>query len=323
MEFSTLSMIEIVRLQGLLQQELTRRFERPHALAFSDIVGSTAYFARFGDAAGRQLQQLHLDILQHSVAAHRGRIVDTAGDGAFLAFADANGAAQAMIDLETGLSMANLSHARERQLQVRIGIHHGSVLTDGVVVSGDAVNLCARVAASAATGEIRLTREAFQELDMAQRLNCRPLPQTALKGVARPVELLSLEWRDHSVFPTQVRIEETGEQIELPLQDIIGFGRLREHEGRLVNDVVLRPPDPAHARLIGRWHFELRRGPDGFRLRQVSDSATEVDGTPVAKGHEVRVGPGARIRVAHLLTVALSSPRRAMPEDLAATRLTG
>ena len=58
MDFSTLSMTEIIRLQNLLQQELTRRFERSMVLAFSDIVGSTPYFARFGDAAGRQRPRL-------------------------------------------------------------------------------------------------------------------------------------------------------------------------------------------------------------------------------------------------------------------------
>jgi len=36
-------------LQNELQQELTRRFLRHAALAFSDIVGSTEYFARFGE----------------------------------------------------------------------------------------------------------------------------------------------------------------------------------------------------------------------------------------------------------------------------------
>ena len=55
---SVLSLPEILRLQDQLQQELTRRFQRPMALLFTDIVGSTAYFGRFGDVAGRQLQQL-------------------------------------------------------------------------------------------------------------------------------------------------------------------------------------------------------------------------------------------------------------------------
>ena len=52
-DFSTLGMTEIIRLQNQLQQELTRRFERPLALVFFDIVGTTPYFGRFGDAAGR------------------------------------------------------------------------------------------------------------------------------------------------------------------------------------------------------------------------------------------------------------------------------
>ena len=52
-DLSTLGMTEIVRLQNQLQQELRRRFERSLLMAFSDIVGSTPYFARFGDAVGR------------------------------------------------------------------------------------------------------------------------------------------------------------------------------------------------------------------------------------------------------------------------------
>jgi len=323
MDFSTLSMTEIVRLQNQLQQELTRRFEQPMALAFSDIAGSTAYFARFGDAAGRQLQQLHLDLLQACLPGHEGRLVDTAGDGAFLTFASTDAAALAMIELENAISRENTTRSRERQLQLRIGIHHGPVLTDGVVVSGDAVNLCARVASSARPGEIRLTREAFKELALMLRLNCRPVPNAELKGVARAVELLALDWRDHAVFPTRVRVQETREDLELPAQDIISFGRLREHEGTSANDIVLTPADPAQARLISRWHFELRRWPDGFRLRPVSDGVTEVNGVAVAKGEEAKVGPGATIRVAHVLTLVLTSPRKAVPEDLAATRRVG
>ena len=95
-DFSTLSMTEIIRLQNLLQQELTRRFERPLAIAFSDIVASTPYFARFGDAAGRQLQQLHIDLLNECLPQQQGRVVDTAGDGAFLAFPSADAAIVAL-----------------------------------------------------------------------------------------------------------------------------------------------------------------------------------------------------------------------------------
>ena len=46
---ASLSMTEIIRLQTVLSQELTRRFERKAALAFTDVVDSTRYLAQFGD----------------------------------------------------------------------------------------------------------------------------------------------------------------------------------------------------------------------------------------------------------------------------------
>src|SRR3954466_13377420 len=144
-DFSALSMTEIIRLQNQLQQELTRRFERHVALVFSDIVGSTPYFARFGDAAGRQMQQLHLDVLSRCLPARGGRVVDTSGDGAFVTFPTVNAATDALIEFQQSISRENAGRAREHQLQVHIGIHWGAVLTDGTVVSGDSVNLCSRV----------------------------------------------------------------------------------------------------------------------------------------------------------------------------------
>src|SRR5262249_43606439 len=150
--------------------------EKQLALAFSDIVGSTPYFARFGDEAGRKLQQRHLDLIERAVPAAGGRIVDTAGDGAFLTFPTVEAAIAACIELQKAISAANATRPREHQLQVRLGIHFGPALTDGEQVSGEAVNLASRVAASGTPGEIRLSKEAFQECtNVLHRLSCRPL----------------------------------------------------------------------------------------------------------------------------------------------------
>lgn len=312
-DFGTLSMAEIIRLQNELQQELTRRFQRHAALAFSDMVGSTQYFARFGDAAGRQLQQLHVDLVGECLSRHQGRLVDTAGDGAFVTFPAADAAIGALVELQTAVSRANAARSRDHQLRLRMGAHWGPVLTDGVAVSGDAVNLCARVAGCAEPGEIRLTREMFQESSAAHRLKCRSLGAAELKGVARQLELFVLDWRDRELFPTHIRIEETADERRLPDQDIISFGRLREHEGAAANDVVLTLEDPQRALQISRWHFELRRFPDGFRLRPLSDRQTEVDGAPVPKNGEVAVKAGSKVRVARVLTLTLLSPTSGMP----------
>ena len=309
-DFSALTMTEFIRLQNQLQEELTRRFERPALLVFSDIVGSTAYFSRFGDAAGRQLQQLHLDLLAACIGSSGGRIVDTAGDGAFLVFPGAEAAVAALIALQQALATANATRGRQHQLQLRIGVHWGPVLTDGQTVSGDSVNLCARVAASAEGGEIRLTRPVFHELGREHRITCRPLGSQPLRDYAAGVELMLLDWRDASAFPRSLHIEETGEQIRLPGQDIIAFGRLPENDGVRANDVVLSHPDPALARQISRWHFELRRFDNGLRLHALSGSDTVVDGQRVDKANPVVVQAGTRIRVADALTLCLLGNQR-------------
>jgi len=314
-ELSTLTMTQIIRLQNQLQQELARRFEHHLLLVFSDIVGSTPYFAHFGDAAGRQLHQLHSDLLGRCVSAAGGRIVDTAGDGAFCAFLTAEAAVRAMIDFQQAMASENAGRSHQHQLRVRVGMHWGLVLTDGVAVSGDVVNLCARVASSAEPGEIRLTPQVFRELGPADRLICHALGSVVLKGVGTAVTLLALDWRDPGLFPRRVRMVETGVVLDLPQQDIVSFGRLTEYEGVAANDIVLSHPEPELSRQISRWQFELRRTADGLRLRVVSGSDTAVDGNLVKRGGDVPVRAGTRIRVADVLTLELLGPDRPAIDD--------
>jgi class 3 adenylate cyclase len=298
-----LDLDDMLALRERLSEVLVRRFERPLALAFSDIVDSTAYFARFGDEAGGALQQRHVDLVRRALDAHGGRIVDTAGDGALVAAASVDACVAALVELEELVAAHNASRAGEHQLRLRCGVHWGPVLTDGTLVTGDAVNLCARVTGSAAAGEIRMTRAAADRLAPRLRARCEPLPATRLRGVARPVELLLLRWREPSRVPTAVRVDETGQRFALPDRPTISVGRLREHAGGAANDIVLELADREQLLKISRWHLELRRESDGLFLHPVSEQSTEVDGRPVGKGQRTPVLPGTRVRLSGVLTL--------------------
>ena len=314
-DLSSLGLTEIVRLQNQLQQELRRRFERTLLMAFSDIVGSTPYFARFGDAVGRQLHLLHGDLLGQAAGAAEGRVVDAVGDGVFCAFPSVAAGVRGIVAFQQAMARENAARAREHQLTVRIGLHWGSVLTDGELVTGDAVHVAARVARAAEPGAVCLTRQVFLEFEPALRVLCRPIGTRELKGLAQPVDLLELDWRDPAAFPRRVVIEETGQQIALPQQDIVCFGRLHEPDGPRANDIVLSHPDPASTRQISRWHFELRRAPEGLRLRTLSDGVTTVDGQAVSRGEDIPVRSGTRIGVAETLTLRLAGPGHATRDD--------
>ena len=314
-----LSFTEMIQLQTQLGEVLKRRFGKALCLCFTDVVGSTPYFARFGDAAGRGLQQRHVDLLRASLPLGQGRIVDTAGDGAFAVFADVEGAVSSLIQFERQLSLQNATYAREHQLLIRAGLNFGQVLTDGEAVSGDAVNLAARVSGSAQSGEIRITDSAFRELAPQRRLLCRGLGQVELKGISAPVALLALRWRDESRFPARLRVMQTGEELAIPPMDTISFGRLGDHGGVQANDIVLSMPDRKKGLRVSRWHFELRRQPEGFLLRSVTDQSTEVDGVEVQRGQDVALRPDSKVVLAGVMTLEFLPEKPGPVDDAALT----
>lgn len=318
-----MSLTDIIRLQDHLSSTLRRRFGRDQVLVFTDIVGSTKYFQQFGDEAGRRLQQRHIDGLTNVLESHGGRIVDTAGDGAFAVLDSAQSAVEALIDLMNLVDEGNVNLNSEHMMHLRCGLHWGQVLTNGDVVTGDAVNLAARVAASANIDEIRLTRAAFNELANTQRLRCRPLGGIELKGLAKPIDLFMLDWLDHSLFPGFVYIAETGQKLALPNKPTITFGRLGMHEGMKANDIVLTLDDPTLNRQISRWHFELRRSPKGFLLRPVSRGRTEVDGELVAQGSECPVTAGTMVGLSRVMNITFKAGQSMIDEGARATMFAG
>ena len=55
-------------------------------VVMTDIVGSTEHAAELGDSGWRELVQLHHALVRAALRRHRGREIDTAGDGFFATF---------------------------------------------------------------------------------------------------------------------------------------------------------------------------------------------------------------------------------------------
>jgi class 3 adenylate cyclase len=116
------------------------------AVMFTDIVASTERAAAAGDAQWRALVDRHHAAVRRELTRHRGREIDTAGDGFFAAF-DAPARA-----IRCALAVRNAvgSHG----LELRIGVHVGECERVGSGLRGLAVHAGARIAATAAAGEI-------------------------------------------------------------------------------------------------------------------------------------------------------------------------
>ena len=141
---------------------------------FTDIVGSTARAAELGDRAWRGVVESHHALVRAQLARHRGREIDTAGDGFFASF---DGPARA---IRCASSIAE--GVRKLGLEVRAGLHTGECeLVDGKV-GGIAVAIGARVAAQASPGEV-LVSSTVKDLVAGSGITFEERGAAELKGV--------------------------------------------------------------------------------------------------------------------------------------------
>jgi class 3 adenylate cyclase len=143
-------------------------------LLITDIVGSTERAAELGDARWRDLIQQHHAFVRQQLVRFRGREVDTAGDGFFASF---DGPARAV-----RRACAIMEAIPELGIDIRAGVHTGECeLIDGKM-GGLAVHIGARVAATAAPGQV-LVSSTVKDLVAGSGISFEDRGEYELKGV--------------------------------------------------------------------------------------------------------------------------------------------
>jgi class 3 adenylate cyclase len=144
------------------------------AVLFTDIVGSTQRLVELGDARWRSLLARHDERARAEIERHRGRFVDSAGDGIFATF---DGPARAV-----RCAMAIMRAVDDLGIQVRAGVHTGEVELEGDAVRGIAVHVGARVAGLAGPGQVFAT-SMVKDLVAGSGLVFEDRGEHSLKGI--------------------------------------------------------------------------------------------------------------------------------------------
>ncbi len=161
---------------------------------FTDIVGSTERAAALGDRAWREVVDAHHAAVRRQLARHRGREIDTAGDGFFVAFDAPARAIRCAVAVRDALS--------ELGLPVRIGIHAGECERVGAGLRGLAVNIGARISGLAGASEI-LVSSTIRDLVAGSGIQFSDAGRHELKGVPDP-------WNVYRVAATEPAPTEDG-----------------------------------------------------------------------------------------------------------------
>lgn len=115
-------------------------------LLFTDIVDSTGFAQRLGDAPWTELLRSHNQIMADQVARHSGQIAKLTGDGVLAIF---DGAARAI-----RCALACQRDVQRLGLRIRAAVHTGEIETAGEEIHGLAVHEASRIMSLAESDEV-------------------------------------------------------------------------------------------------------------------------------------------------------------------------
>ena len=167
------------------------------AILVADIAGYSRLMAE-DEAATVAALKGHQAVVLPMVAAHGGRIQDTAGDGILAEFRSVQQAVECAIAIQRTMAERNAAVPPSRQMRFRIGVNFGDVMSDGARVYGDGLNIAARIQALAEPGGICVTALVRDEVGAHTSLAFVDLGAQRLKNIPRPVRVFHVCLDDRS-----------------------------------------------------------------------------------------------------------------------------
>jgi class 3 adenylate cyclase len=235
-------------------------------ILFCDVAGSTALGEELDPESLREVIGRYFTEMQAVIERHGGTVEKFIGDAVMSVFGvpqihedDALRAVRAAIDMQSALQALNVEIERGwgTRIQARIGVNTGEVLAADPAsgqsfVSGDAVNLAARLEQAAEPGEILLGEPTYRLVRAA--VIAEPLEPLAVKGKAEPIpayrlvvveagaEILPrrfdspLVGRTNELATIRAAFEEAVTSSASPLVTVIGHAGVGK--SRLIHEVV-------------------------------------------------------------------------------------
>ena len=232
------------------------------AVLAADVAGYSRLMGLDEEGTLARLKTVRRTLVDPTIAAHRGRIVKTTGDGMLVEFASAVDAARCAMDIQREMAAQNVEVSQDVRFEFRIGIHVGDIIIDENDIFGDGVNIAARLEGIAEPGGICMSDDAYRQVRSKVEIVSHDLGPLTLKNIAEPMRT----WRVHlggqgvaTAQPAPSKVEPSAPVFPdkpsiavLPFQNMSGDPEQEYFADGMVEDIIT-----ALSRV--KWFFVIAR----------------------------------------------------------------
>lgn len=161
---------------------------RLSTILVADAVGYSRWMSSDEEGTLRALT-LARSIIVAVIGSFQGRVFSGAGDSILAEFASPVDAVRCAVDIQKRLAERPDEAWAGPPLSFRVGVHVGDVMVAGDDLLGDAVNVAARIEASADSGGVCVSAAVLDHVEGRLPLLYEPIGEQQFKNLDRPIRL--------------------------------------------------------------------------------------------------------------------------------------
>jgi TolB-like protein/class 3 adenylate cyclase len=218
------------------------------AVLAADVAGYSRLMGRDEERTLADLKMSRRTLVDPCIAAHRGRIVKTTGDGMLVEFSSAVDAARCAVEVQRSMARQNADVPQAVRIEFRIGIHVGDIIIDDNDIFGDGVNIAARLEGIAEPGGVCISDDAQRQIRGKVDVGFDDMGPQTLKNIAEPMRAWRMQIAAASAFPAPAAVGGGSNQplalpdkpsiAVLPFQNMSGDPEQEYFADGMVEDII-------------------------------------------------------------------------------------
>jgi adenylate cyclase len=159
------------------------------AILAADVAGYSRLMGVDEEGTHERLKAHLAELVNPTIAEHRGRVVKNTGDGFLAEFASVVDAVRCAAEVQRGMAEREAGTPEDRRIRFRVGINLGDVIAEEHDIFGDGVNVAARLEGLAEPGGVFISNTVHDQVRDRLPFAFEDLGEQQVKNIARPVRV--------------------------------------------------------------------------------------------------------------------------------------